>query len=158
MVLILKKNRLFVIFLMFIWFFSFLNSQEIVKTNKSVKSFNIKTRVVIINADKNEETVSGIADLIIHSEESVNLKWQKIESQTPSEWNLYFCDNTSCHFDLPDSVNLKSLDNRSPVKKKQLKLYVNPSQKAGEGFVRLEIMNREKILERDTVLYKIIIK
>ena len=122
--------------------------------NQQNQFFLIKENTVFIKGQADEEGIfCGTGEI----KETVfgNLIWKKIYLRVPEEWDVRFCDNLGCHWDFPDSINLKKFDKNSSRKERALKLIVNPNNQKGEGAAYLLVYKSEYPELIDTLYYYI---
>lgn len=149
------QNSLLIVLLIFI---TACSSEDKPADRISDRSFYFNTLDVEIKDKTSTKTATGIAIIKFNSKQDHNLRWRQIYNETPDDWSLYFCDNVACHFELPDSVDLKTINYSSPEKERTMKLFVTTNSSAGKGKVKLELFDLNDPSLKDTVAYNISIE
>lgn len=171
MVLILKKNSLIIFYSLFLFFLVSCNiknkdkettSQDSIQENKKSTALNFyfspDNPVIINDKISTESVISGKTFIACTSKKELKLKWEKILMKAPESWNIYFCDNISCHFEFPDSCNLLPINASDSLKSNPMILYLEHNDTKGEGEVKLKVFEVGNEKNADTIIYKISIK
>lgn len=69
------------------------------------------------------------------TDEELDLTWERVTNEVPSEWNSAVCDKNFCHDPDTDSENFILEPNESGV----LKVHFRPNDKVGNGKVEIQV-------------------
>lgn len=114
------------------------------------------TKILKANgAATDEEPVTASNFLRSNSKEKQFLRWKVIEKTCPPQWHVYYCDNVSCYFMMPDSSNMHAVYQAQKEDANRMKIYVESNGAAGEGTVKIAVFEIKNRQNADTLTYNI---
>ncbi len=104
-----------------------------------------------------ERPATGTVYIKTNSQSKKIYRWKKVLDTCPKDWHIYYCDNVSCYFIMPDSSVMHGIDASMKEDENRMKLYVEPNGKTGEGMVKIAVYDPADKMVGDTISYTVTI-
>lgn len=84
----------------------------------------------------------------------INLKWEKLSENVPSNWEASVCDNKMCYTSLEDSGSMNPV---LPSEYGLLLLHITPHVNSGTSVIRYIVWDIENAMRKDTLTYILVV-